>query len=137
GQGKRTFQYVIVQYADLLRIEAIEAPHRFDARREVVFGHECPPLKRLSHSLTISAIYLTLSSKWRRLSRETVPPTTDGGAAARYGEREPLVYPQIERCLLVPKGRWKLAGGGAKPNHRKLSNRSRRAPDGAQDWHWH
>src|SRR5215475_11570269 len=64
GQGKRTFQYVIVKYADLLRIEAIEAPHRLDARREAVFGHECPPLKQISHCLTLSAIYLILSSKW-------------------------------------------------------------------------
>src|SRR5215475_7830441 len=46
GQGELAFQYVFAQYADLLRIEAIEAPHRFDARREVVFGHDCPPLKQ-------------------------------------------------------------------------------------------
>jgi hypothetical protein len=46
GQGKLSFQHMLAQYADLFRVEAIEAPHRFDARRESVFSHECPPLKR-------------------------------------------------------------------------------------------
>jgi len=30
----------------LFRVEAVEAPHRFDARREAVSGHDSPPLKR-------------------------------------------------------------------------------------------
>jgi hypothetical protein len=30
----------------LFRVKAVEAPHRFDARREVVSGHNRPPLKR-------------------------------------------------------------------------------------------
>jgi hypothetical protein len=63
GQGKRAFQYVIAQYADLPRIEAIEAPHRFDARREVVLSHGSPLLKQISHYLTLSDIYLILSTK--------------------------------------------------------------------------
>jgi hypothetical protein len=37
---------MLAQYADLFRVEAIEAPHRFDARREVVLSHDRPPLKR-------------------------------------------------------------------------------------------
>src|SRR5262245_64939004 len=55
GQGKLSFQHMLAQYADLFRVEAIEAPHRFDARREVVLSHDCPPLKRASHWLTLSA----------------------------------------------------------------------------------
>jgi hypothetical protein len=46
GQGKRTFQQVFAQRADLPRIKAIETPHRFDTRRDVVLGHDSPPLKR-------------------------------------------------------------------------------------------
>jgi hypothetical protein len=30
---------MLAQYADLFRVEAIEAPHRFDARRKIVFSH--------------------------------------------------------------------------------------------------
>ncbi len=45
GQGILSFQHMLAQYADLFRVEAIEAPHRFDARREIVLSHDCPPLK--------------------------------------------------------------------------------------------
>src|SRR5215471_201179 len=46
GQGKLSFQYMLAQHADLFRVKAIEAPHRFDARREIVLSHDRPPLKR-------------------------------------------------------------------------------------------
>jgi len=50
---------------------------------------------------------------------------------ARYGEREPLVTPQV----FALEAQRTLAGGGAKRNHRKRRGRSPRpgrAPD--QDW---
>src|SRR5215475_266356 len=34
GQGKLTFQDALAQHADFPRVEAVETPHRFDARRD-------------------------------------------------------------------------------------------------------
>src|SRR5215510_4334114 len=48
GQRELAFQYMLAQQADLLSVKPIEAPHRFDARREAVSAHDRPPLKRVS-----------------------------------------------------------------------------------------
>jgi len=54
-----------------------------------------------------------------------------GWQAIQYGERQLLVTPQV----FAPEAQRKLAGGGAKRNHRKRRNKSKRpgrAPD--KDW---
>ncbi len=37
-----------------------------------------------------------------------------GTQAVRYGERQPLVSPQVKRCIFVPEGLWILAGAEAR-----------------------
>src|SRR5262245_10838271 len=41
--------------------------------------------------------------------------------ALQYGERQPLVCTQMQKCSCVPEGRRKLAGGGAERSHRDWS----------------
>src|SRR2546427_169028 len=42
AQGERALEVALVQQADLLGVEAVEAPHRRDARIEASLGHRRP-----------------------------------------------------------------------------------------------